>query len=66
MVLCSRCEREKVYTLFTVNNNNKKSSSRRENMVFTMGNRKGIYNVRERYGIYNGNTVFYRGMVRER
>ena len=30
-------------------------------MVFTMGNRKDIYNVGERYGIYNGNTVFYRG-----
>jgi len=35
-------------------------------MGFTMGNRKDIYNVGERYGIYNGNTVFYRGMVRGR
>ena len=66
MVLCSRCEREKVYTLFTVNNKNKKIVQRRKKMGFTMGNRKDIYNVGERYGIYNGNTVFYRGMVRER
>ena len=29
-----------------------------------MENKKGIYNVKERYGIYNGNYVFYIGMVR--
>jgi len=43
MVLCSRCEREKVYTLFTVNNKNKKVVQKRKKMGFTMGNRKDIY-----------------------
>ena len=32
-------------------------------MGFTMGSREDIYNEGEGYGIYNGNTVFYRGML---
>ena len=60
MLLCSRCERERIYVQYlqSIIKKIRKSTGEENKRELQWENREDIYNVGEGYGIYNGNTVF--------